>query len=449
MKNYCFIYAILTLLLLSSCGYKSSKSNSYRSSSEARLKGDSDSAIVNVNRQPKLADNQHADSGGYVVGNGNKIDEQSGEFIVGNGNSEGEVNGNSPLYLTMENYSNLDGIKDIYIVGESETSLEYRPSASGQSLVIMSESLKSRSEPFSLIIMTEDGMGAKVGPFALAQDGSTTEISVPIKPLQRVFGNINQGENHEVTLAGTKLSTRVNPDGSYAIGGVPVGAHQLVVSNSNNKAYLPAKVRESQDLEIQNMESSISISQLCAGLGQAEEISIDFRNQDISSYVQTSEDKAIDFKNKYKLASRSRFSVTDQQTKYLCDVEITLHPKNENYEYSNELAFMLNNNLLYTHIIEEDENKGILKGLNFFEIIGAVVNGVIQGIANIFKSILGIPEEIRPLRIGISDANDQSLIFNAFKSQEDMNFDILCLKPASECRDNIDHITAKLHIVKE
>ncbi|NRA46896.1 MAG: hypothetical protein HRU09_18255 [Oligoflexales bacterium] len=402
----------------------------------------------------RVAVNDEDDSGSYTVGNGRSVDDENGEFIVGNGKEDTSISegkADSLLYLVLENLEDLSEIEDIYIVGEAKTSLQYLLTESQNTIKITAESLKQRTEDTISLLITSDNKGAKLGPFKIQSDkeGSGSTLKVPMQPLQTVSGYIGQYSGEKIGFAGTKLKAKVDESGFYEVSGVPVGSHNFLIANDREKVYIPLNVDNNQENKMFNLQSQVSINELCAGLGKEENIKINFKNEPIMPYVRMSEDTSNDFKNKYRFASVSKYSINDDSTKYICDIEITIHPKKADFKYSNDLAIMLNNNLLYTHLVEEDENKGVLEGLNFIEILGNFVEGIVEGIAGILRGLQGIPEEIRPLKIGINNFNQPLLIYNAFKTNGAFDLEVLCLKSTEECQSGISHVSVELSLIKE
>ena len=444
MNFYCIKKLLAFYLLLSACSF--GNSNSYGTS-----------AVWNANNQEvksysRTASNNQNDSGSYTVGNGNSVDDGSGEFIVGNGHEESPITGetDTPLHLALEDFPSSQEITDIYVVGEPMLELHYTVDKLSNTIVISSESLSDfLNQNLSMIVLSED-LGAKIGPFvAIEETKNDRTISVPMRPLQRVSGYIRNYHGEQIGFAGTKFSAVTDINGFYEINGVPIGQHQILISNRHEKVNIPVDIKSDLKNQVFDFQTDLSINELCSDNLVTEKIKIDFSKQTTAPNPKYTEDNANEFKNKHSFTSVSKYLSKEKSTKHICDITITIFPNGSSLEHSNDLALMLNNNLLYTHVVEEEENKGILNGLNFIEVFGAIIEGAIKGIADIVKRLKGIPEDLQPLQIGIADFDKQSLSFNAFKSVDDIQLEVLCLKGADECKEGIAHVSLELTVINE
>ncbi|NRA45247.1 MAG: hypothetical protein HRU09_09865 [Oligoflexales bacterium] len=273
---------------------------------------------------------------------------------------------------------NVDGhsVEDVYLVGDPKTEISYEPLPSNPKVLAVKLPKGLEVNP-SLVVTTNENMGIKTPPLDLTKmrlemlsgkgeslyladadsQGDPVKknlaptVSVELSQMRSVTGVIHgfgSLTNPSVNIAGTKLELKgelMGSDGEFTIENVPPGNFNFSIAHEKNAILLPFHAEDTEN--IQNIVSELSFKKVCDGFRVPNLKTPKFTS--FKDYQRTSEDFAVDFKNKYDYSSKETASFSRYKIMAICDIRIILTPKKKNFFYANDLIFALNDNLLYTH----------------------------------------------------------------------------------------------------
>ncbi|NRA46449.1 MAG: hypothetical protein HRU09_15975 [Oligoflexales bacterium] len=439
MQKFDLKYAILIVSFICACS-RNDQSSNYRSHFDR-----SKTIAENGTSTPLTASNQHGRSSGESP-EGAVLQNQpdNNGFIVGNGQTE-DVKDNDPndlpvqidpsLYLALGERA--EDISEIYIVGQEDTPVSF--SLVGDDSIAITG--VEDSERVSFIIKTNDKFGIKTSPLNLVKNNPQT-AQVELLPLQTVTGKaVNLWDEGEIKIAGTKMVAS-KPDGSgmYTIQDVPVGSHKVSIKGQSQQVLVASEIKDgASGSNMPEIDAQLQLASLCENQDLEEKI-ITFDS--FESYQAISEDKAIGFKNKLPLVSKSQKIVAYSEQMIICNMEMKLHPNNGNFEYTNELVLSLNDNFLYTQIADNEEQNVMSVKNPIVEFIESIIEGIVGFFTELFKFLLQINE---PLVVGFDADSQPSLVNNVFRSSQ-FDVGLYCTEDKDHCDNNIEQVELILRV---